>query len=679
MMVNEIVRFMEILDDDFKILGLKPKEGLHILLTLKEQDGNWILDQENYQYEIYSKRSNEISDFLTKCMHFSQNSWMINTNKCFDTPAKSIHSCSPYCVGFKREHLEEGEKFILCKQNNKEQIYSRFQNYFDKAFSFFDDNQMIEKYNCFRDFFIQLESKFFFNKLFKLIEVEIESKRSFIESKIKKLIEEQKNSDKNIIVEIKKKSDELKIELESVRALSDKDYIIFYLDVPLDDYKKVHQKYLSDSLFNKADYNTLENEQSEVFGVSGFFNSIDSGGKKPFWIHQTAPFDITGRISNKFANYLYDFEDLLKRGVLPNPLPIFIFKEELQSEVISLFKDSNFKLSYKEIIEKLWSKYKNDFGNYYLLFYQNTKDGLIIKDFDYISNFDFELRDGNGNIWEVNDLFKIDFSFTIDNVFEFQTKVMQCIFNNNLIVKTKDSSWQFKYFDELDSKYFKSVNNYIIALKYRAVFYEFVYKSKRQSVSKSIFDDIMLTTILEDVRLDKIVNGNNSEYFNIRRKLNIWFSLYEKFSFNNIYGEPDMASKLIEYQKFVESLSLGNIDFEVIKDQHFAFATGQVIDYIRNKSKSTDKSYLLLEPYLQQSECSGLKKAISNEFSRFKHENFSRKFENVASFVLSYETDTNMKKLLPEILAGIFSKNQLYSDKDYISQSNNIQEMNEDE
>lgn len=675
-MTNEIVRFMEIIDDDFKKLGIKPKEGLHILLKLKEQNNEWVLDNENYQYEIYSKKTNEISEFLLKCLNFTQNAWMIDTQKTFD---KGIHTCSPYCVAFKPEFFTGGGKNVKDKEKNKLLIPDRFKNkYFKKAFEFFDKAENKQKFKCFSDFFIELNSDFNYSVLYNTIENEIKTNRILIEHEIRNL-NEKKNSDKNTIGDIKKKIDILKMKLESVRELSDKDYIIFYLDLPLEDYKKVHQKYLSDSLFNKADYNTLENENSEVYGVSGFFNSIDSGGKKPFWIHQTASFDITGRISNKFAQYLYDFEDLLKRGVLPNPLPIFIFKEELQSDVISLFKDNNFKMSYKEIIEKLWDKYQKDFGNYYLLFYQNTKDGLIIKDFDYVSNFDFELRDINDKKWEINDLFKIDFSFTIDNVFEFQTKIMQYVFNNNLIVKTKEGSWQFKYFDELDSKYFKSDNNYIVALKYRAAFYDFVYKSKRQSVTKSIFDDIMLTTILEDVRLDKIKNGNNSEYFNIRKKLNIWFCLYEKFSLNNNNGEPDMASKLIEYQKFVESLCNGNIDFEVAEDQHFAFATGQVIDYIRNKSKSADKSYLLLEPYLQQSECSGLKKSISNEFSRFKHENFSRKFENVASFVLSYETDTNMKKLLPELLAGIFSKNQLYSDKEYLNQSINKQEILEDE
>lgn len=71
----------------------------------------------------------------------------------------------------------------------------------------------------------------------------------------------------------------------------------------------------------------------------------------------------------------------------------------------------------------------------------------------------------------------------------------------------------------------------------------------------------------------------------------------------------------------------------------------------------------LLEPYLQQSRCAELKKAISNDFGRYKHENFSRNFQQVAAFVLSYETDTNIKHLMPQLLSGVFAKNQLYSQK----------------
>ncbi|MBK7873831.1 MAG: hypothetical protein IPJ74_25820 [Saprospiraceae bacterium] len=95
---------------------------------------------------------------------------------------------------------------------------------------------------------------------------------------------------------------------------------------------------------------------------------------------------------------MYEFQQVLPRKFLPKPLPIFIFKEELQKEVIRIFNESGNTFRYKEIIEKLWDKYQNDFGNYYLLFWDNTKDGVIFKDFDFVSKFDYELKDEHNNL-----------------------------------------------------------------------------------------------------------------------------------------------------------------------------------------------------------------------------------------------------------------------------------------
>ncbi len=150
----------------------------------------------------------------------------------------------------------------------------------------------------------------------------------------------------------------------------------------------------------------------------------------------------------------------------------------------------------------------------------------------------------------------------------------------------------------------------------------------------------------------------------IKEKLNIWFSLYEKFDLNfNSKNSKTMASKLNDYRQFMESLAEGNADLTNTSLEEFAFASGQVIDYILQKSKSADTSYQRLEPYLQQAKCEEFKKAIANDFARYKHENFSSRFQKAAAFVLTYQTDENLKKVLPEILAGVFSKSYLYATK----------------
>ena len=122
-----------------------------------------------------------------------------------------------------------------------------------------------------------------------------------------------------------------------------------------------------------------------------------------------------------------------------------------------------------------------------------------------------------------------------------------------------------------------------------------------------------------------------------------------------------MASKLKDYRQFMKKLAANEIEStDDIKVEEFTYAAGQVIKYIQSRSKTEDKSYRRLEPYLQQVSCEGIKKAITKDFERYKHAKFSRKFENAAAFVLTYNTDENLKKYLPELLAGVFSDNELY-------------------
>lgn len=658
-MIKEIVEFTKSLDEKFKNLGVKPREGLHIILRLKEKDDLIYLDSENPQYERYTKKMPQETELIEKCKFLHSNAWCIDTNKCFDLPIKAIHSCSPFCVAFKREHIDGGEKYFENEAKKKKQIEERFGEYFLKAQQLLILQEEQEKCKIFKAFFVQRD----FEKLLKRILNEFLEQSKTLQNEVELLKERQKNaSDKAEKESFKNRISALELEQEKCKPLDDSDYIIFYLDEPLEKFKEAHQKYLADKLFNTGNHNTEPDELGNIYGTSNFFNGYNQS--MPFLTHKTATFDITGRISDKEAKFLYEFEQLLPRKILPNPLPIFIYKEELQKDIIGLFKESGYKLGYKEIIESLWEKYPDDFGNYYLLFYANTKDGLVFKDFDFVTKFEYELKDSQTRNWEVEDLFAINYQMSIKNVFDFQQQIMQVIFNNSLIVKTKEGGWIYKYFDDIEEKYCKSARNYLFITQYRKAFYDFIYKSKRQAISAEMFHDIMKISILEDIRLDEVSNNNHSEYFSIRKKLNIWFSLYEKFDFNFNPNNKTMASKLKKYQQFMEALAVGNADISQNSLEEFAFAAGQVIYYILQKSKSADTSYQRLEPYLQQVTCEGLKKAIANDFARYKHENYSTRFEKAAAFVLTYQTEENMKKVLPEILAGIFSNNQLFPKKE---------------
>ncbi|MFM9949679.1 MAG: hypothetical protein ACKV1O_17210 [Saprospiraceae bacterium] len=601
-MIKELVQFTEAIAD-FKSIGLTPKEGLYLRLRIKDDEGHWSIDSQKFDHAVYSKKVKELDDFLRTCTEIIQSGWMVNTNKCFDTPEKAIHSCSPYLVAFKKDSI--------AKQGKGDGLAIRLNRYFTRAAELVSEEE----------------------------KGRIEVFKNTLNS------DEKLNALLNSVPEFDK--------------IKEGEYIVIFLDEPIEKYQVAHDKYLQDKLFNTNEHNTV-NDAGETIGTNDFFNGFNV--KKPFLLHQSASFSLPGRITAAEAKALYDFKEIIGRSprILPQPLPIFIYKDEL-NKAVSLFRedaDAETKKTYTQIFDELYNKRKVDLANFYLLFFSRGE----IKDFDFVSRFEYELKDKNGNYWEVEDLFeyKDSHNFKIENVFELQPKLMVDLFNNALIVRTKIGDLQFRWFDDIDAQYCKSDKTYLLVLKYRKAFYDFIYKSRRQAITQTMFEDILLTGILEDIRLDKVKDNRNSEFFNIRKKLNILFSLHKNFQ---PYHENPlfMANQTIQLREFMAELARG--EGHIQSDEQFAFAIGQVVHYILSKSKSEDRSYKRLEPFLQQTAAEQLRQAMVRIFNTYKHEPFSRRFRHPFAEVMAYDTKRNMRELLPMMLAGYFSKNQLFADK----------------
>ena len=143
----------------------------------------------------------------------------------------------------------------------------------------------------------------------------------------------------------------------------------------------------------------------------------------------------------------------------------------------------------------------------------------------------------------------------------------------------------------------------------------------------------------------------------MQQKLNIWFSLTNNFI--NAKNNQVMSSKLQTHREFIKQLADGKTDINT--DEQYAFTVGQVIYYLLSKSKTADRSYKRLEPFMQQVQSKELNKSIARLFDSYKHENFSGNFRAPFAQILSYETKTNIRDLIPTILSGVFSENALYS------------------
>lgn len=610
-MIKELVQFTQtaLADEAFRNLGVTPKEGLHIVLKVEKTEEQMLIS-DKAEYAVYSKKTKELTPLHQRCASWSQVAWMVDTNKCLDLPTKAIHSASPFCFALKRENLEGGEKFAENKKAGKSQVYERINPYFSKASALLDSDEHKIIADAFR---IALNDK----------------------SRLHRWLDES----------------------GKFQDVKDVEYVIFYVDLPLETYAAANRKYLKEKLFNTGDYNVTDETDPELLhGTSNWLNGFPT--KKPFLQHLSATFDIAGRISSKEAQMLFEFSDMSRRKLFSNPLPIFVMKDELSKAVIKMFKDDaasgdEQRKGYLEIIEELWKDYKQELGNYYLLFMVAGE----IKDFDFVSRFEYNLNPDESP-WKVEDLFNTG-EMRLETVRDLLTQVMPPLFNNALVVRRKEKEWSFRWFDDIDPTYCKSHNAYLMAMKYRKAFYDFIYKSKRQGVTEGAILDILMTGIKDDIRLDEYKNKQHSEGFNIRQKLNLLFNFHQYFS-----TKPNpsfMASNIVQLRDRIDAVAKGEAHIET--DEQFAFAAGQVIARIFWESETGDESYRYLEPFLAQSKATRFKESVSNLFKRYKHGVYSDRFRNVSSEVMTYGVEGNLRDLHPQILAGVFSGNLLFKEK----------------
>ena len=647
-MLQEIIHFTEdIIADLPDILqwNLKPSKGLHVFIDIDE-NGQWVNQnlQEGKDYE-YNDGKSDVSDLLKLAVQYEALSKLVanDMNKCLDNqkyvendngnnieyPIKQIQSCSPFVIGFKRK-----DEKTQIKINNKASEADRFlvvekraKVYLENAKSTCKNNEILLKKV---DFFIE-NIPDIFDKL-KTLTFSVEVRNKIVE--------------------------------KTVYDLSKEDFIFIYLrTTSLDEYRETYDNYLKDKLFLKNQYNSDKNITDTTYGVPFYKTSLSDN--KLFIRHKTASFyeGLNIRVQAKDVKTLYYFETLLSNKVFPNPLPIFIDKEEIikGKEIIKIFKDSEgAKASYSEILKELFTRHPNmTLQKYYLL---NIHGGKIV-DFDFVPLFRFYLEPKQ-TIYNVtqsgiakNKNFEKEYDIDIVTIFDFERIVVREIFNNSL-VKIKDDKYSTNYFGDIDPQYVIGGDiMYQLILKYRKAFYDYIYKSEQKAINTSMFDDIMYNSILSTIRKDEI-KGKFEWNNTIKRKINIWFSLYNMFNQNT--NTEIMASKVTDLIAKMRSIAKGDANLET--PEEFAFGAGQIVSYLIDRSAASNKTYALLEPYLQKSKSGQLQDAIAQTISVYKHDIrvYKGKFERLASHVLTYESDVDMKPLLKYFLAGCFSPCVIY-------------------
>ncbi len=438
----------------------------------------------------------------------------------------------------------------------------------------------------------------------------------------------------------------------------------FFMEEPeIDDYNLFYNRYLSQKVF----LNDLK--EGEIYGISNDLN-IGNADSKIFLRHKTACFELNHKVDGNEATAIYKFFQLKKANkILPNPCPIFVDKDEINKDVVRIHKDGE-PYKYAELLKYIFTNHSLEkLQNYYLIFFDSRKDKSQVVDIDFIPVYEYSLKIELENIFELVDKGKeLLPSMLISNRFQLEQllsdKIFYQISKNSGFSRGIIKEHYFSDKVEPPKGWFISEVVKGLTYQYRKAIYDYIYKSRQQSITCAMFDRIMSISILEDIRIDEFNNGRHTRGYAIKEKLNIWFSLYIHFSQNQ--NRENMATNVKKHKEMIRQIIEGSFDELEFNEQEFAFTAGQVLYYILDKSKSGDKSFNRLEPFLQKTNYSDLLDAIVRIFDMYKHENFSNNFKRPYAWVLDFDYKEKsimpLKKLMPNFLAGFFADNQLYSD-----------------
>ncbi len=632
-MIQEIINFTTELEKDYPEvfdLNKKPSPGLHLWVELDEE-GNWKnnLPIENEDYVVYDGKS-EITNKLKEAVKYEELGKRVGTtmNKTLDKK-KQIFSCSPFVVNFKLKSYSN-DKIEGIKE---EKIIGLLKFYFDNALSIcIDKNEtsLSEQVVAFKNVIPKV--LYAINALTTTVK------------------------EKDTIIE--------KLLLDTFK---DDHYInIYFKNIDLNTYKIAHNKYLEAKLFNTEKYNHKNENTNELYGLSNYLNGANS--KKMFLEHKTALMfkGISSRITASDASALNQFEILQSNRVLPNPLPIFIDKNEFKNnrKIVSVFNnEGERKFSYPQILKEIYKKDEQRIlGNYYLL---NISRG-VVNDFDFVSNFQYKLEGFQiENLFQLKQKGELITPTTLHTIFGFENIIVTKIFNNSL-VKEKKGEFSYNYFNDIDPNYISGGDKIAnLILRFRKAFYDYIYKSRKQAITAIMFDEILLTSIIVDLENDEYKENFHTKETLIKEKLNIWFSLYNNFS-NNSKNRENMANT---FKTLLEKTEQVANDDNILLDEknvaEFLFAAGQVIYYLLSQSKASNPTHALLEPFLQKSNVTQLQNAITNAVNAYKHEIFFHKdrFERLSAQVLAFDTNENLKNYQRYLLSGYFAPSILYKSK----------------
>jgi len=651
-MIQELVNYSEWLKKDFPdLFEGKLEEGLHVFVKLNNDKISEIKT-----YKI-GKKLPQITDENKFVFDFAKQvfkSNVISANKCLHND-KYILSNNPFCYKLNlvtdtelRKHFDFNN-IIKNGKIQKRKILNHIKAIKKDFLILYDEETRSIAKKIIR---------IFINTSFEMIRsintddngsVIFNSENGFVQQIIKKIKGTYLN-EQNLET------------LESFLKKLNKKKLIIYFDVDKALYDKTSDIYKQKKGGLKQSIPIID-YQNIPYTLNSFINNANEN--KIFLKHLTAFNKYNYYHKKEFDELLKDFKPAIK--VLPNPLPIFIVKSEINDKFIKIFKNDKSK-GYKEIISELFRTHKEDLNNYYLF----NGNSVAVNDFDYVSSFRYEIdRLGTNKYFKLFPLKDFEyFEYKVENIFDLE----RIISKKFLFKINRDNKAQFEllntnYFtDKLDAGKGNEIPAFIEnnTYKYRKLLYDAFYKSRLHLITANIFKDICMQVICYEISHDETNSkGYSKNEFRIKEKLLIYIHLNKLFDKNNInFGGIDMPSELPRYYDNLLSLLRGEIDYYQ-SDEDFAFATGQLIRYLLEQSESGNKNHSMFAPFLQKLGnfnvfITQINRALKTYGYKIKmnYDLFDKMMSNSTSYKL--EADKSLKDLETILISGYFAKSAIW-------------------
>ena len=397
-----------------------------------------------------------------------------------------------------------------------------------------------------------------------------------------------------------------------------KDYLkIFFvesdLDISLELFKNEHKRYLIPNIFNSNDYNKKIEET--IYGLSN--NNMGLNAKKTFLENKTR------KISTP---YLVDTEEILLQYAFYN----YLLPEVKQGNYFIYFTEN-------EIIPKTYKDTCPN-GARYLLNATYSKD-VDIKNFNIISKSDSQ--EISINFREIlhqkrKDSDEIEYGNL--NREKIMNNINKILFYNSLLGNFLASD------GDLD---IKDIEIKKLLMKYRNTFYKWFYLNDETEVKKSI----------KKIYLDAVMVAiGNGHLFKANQQLDLGFCLEEYF-----YGKSELMEEIMNIKEIFLNHTLSEEDWELLNDEEYFFATGQILAYINYMRNSKAKSLNFIKQLTSIKNPTILKEKIKKIVISYSHifETKNKKINRTISNICLYQP----KEIKIDILLAGFTADIVFFKK----------------